>query len=52
MSDAQPTGRAQPFSCPYCGETDIRPEDERDTYHCRICDRVWSLRYHGLKGHA
>jgi len=39
------TAHAQPFYCPYCGETDLRPGEEERTYHCRVCDRVWELRF-------
>jgi len=40
--------RAQPFYCPYCGEQDIRPTGQERAYHCRTCDRTWSLRYERL----
>jgi hypothetical protein len=43
-------GRAQPFYCPYCGETDIRPAEGQAEYHCQICDRLWRLSYQGLQG--
>jgi len=49
MSDAAPS-RATPFYCPYCGETDIRPEEAHGEYHCVICDRVWKLAFRGLAG--
>jgi transposase-like protein len=45
-------GRAQPFYCPYCGETDIRPAEAHAEYHCQICDRLWRLSYQGLLGSA
>ena len=41
-------GRAQPFYCPYCGETDLRPGESHGTYHCEICDREWALSYRGV----
>ena len=44
------TARAQPFYCPYCGETDIRPGADTGDYDCEVCDRSWSLSYHGLIG--
>jgi len=44
MSDS-PTPHAQPFYCPYCGETDIRPGDEERQYRCSVCGRVWELRF-------
>lgn len=45
-----PTPRAQPYYCPYCGEQDLRPADERSTYHCRTCDRLWRLEFTRLRG--
>ena len=47
MSEAAPT-RATPYYCPYCGETDIRPDEARGEYHCTICDRLWKLSFRGL----
>lgn len=47
MSD--PTPRAQPFYCPYCGEQDLRPAEEGG-FHCRSCDRLFELTYLGLGG--
>lgn len=44
--------RAQPFYCPYCGETDLRPDEQHGSYRCEICDRVFVLRYVGLAGSA
>ena len=41
MSDASP--RAVPFTCPFCGEQDLRPADP-DGWHCGTCDRVFELR--------
>lgn len=53
MSTAQSGGgRAQPFYCPYCGETDLYPAEAQGEYHCAICDRVWRLSYKGLAGAA
>lgn len=48
MSGGEGTAHAQPFYCPYCGEQDIRPAAEERLYHCRTCDRRWSLAYKGL----
>jgi transposase-like protein len=36
---------AQPFYCPYCGETDIRHGEAERSYHCEICDRTFELRF-------
>jgi predicted RNA-binding Zn-ribbon protein involved in translation (DUF1610 family) len=44
------TARAQPFYCPYCGEQDIRPDEEQATYRCSTCDRVWKLEFKRLGG--
>lgn len=45
MSD--PTPRAQPFFCPYCGEQDLRPAATAG-WHCRTCDRRFELGFVGL----
>ncbi|MBW3601619.1 MAG: hypothetical protein KY434_02835 [Actinobacteria bacterium] len=47
-----PTARAQPFYCPYCGEPDIRPDEDAGVHHCRLCDRRWRLEFRGLAGSA
>jgi hypothetical protein len=48
-SASGPTPRAQPFLCPYCGEEELRPAEEaHGAYHCRACDRRFSLRFLGL----
>jgi hypothetical protein len=47
VSEAAPT-RATPNYCPYCGETDIRPDEARGDYFCTICDRLWKLSFRGL----
>ena len=46
MSD---TPRVQPFSCPYCGEQDLRPSATTG-WHCRVCDRRFELTFLGLGG--
>jgi ribosomal protein L37AE/L43A len=43
-------GRAQPFYCPYCGESDLRPEEAAGAWRCEICDRLFDLAYSGLAG--
>lgn len=40
--------RATPQYCPYCGETDIRPEEERGRWSCATCTRTFALRYRGM----
>lgn len=37
------TPHAPPFSCPYCGEDDLRPDDERETWFCPSCARAFLL---------
>lgn len=37
--------RAQPFSCPYCGLEELRPEEQADTWFCESCARVFLLRF-------
>ncbi|WP_217922856.1 hypothetical protein [Miltoncostaea oceani] len=44
-SAAAPGGRAQPFSCPYCGEEDLRPAE--GGHHCPDCDRRFALTFLG-----
>jgi hypothetical protein len=47
--------RAVPYSCPFCGEEDLRPLESgavpglnRGGWHCRSCLRVFSLSFHGV----
>jgi transposase-like protein len=41
--------RAVPFHCPYCGDEDLRPhEDKHGDWECRSCLRAFSLRFLGL----
>ena len=48
-SGPAPSARAQPFSCPYCGEGELRPAEEaHGAYHCRACDRRFLLRFLGI----
>lgn len=44
---AEPTQRATPFVCPYCGEETLRPEPQ-GRWHCRSCLRLFSVTFHGL----
>lgn len=40
--------RAVPFYCPYCGEEDLRPEEEpHGAWHCVACTRVFLVRMAG-----
>lgn len=39
------TARAVPFYCPYCGEEDLRPEeDPQAAWRCADCRRVFLVR--------
>jgi transposase-like protein len=41
--------RAVPFYCPYCGEEDLRPEEEpQAAWWCADCQRVFVVRLVGL----
>ncbi|MGQ0774146.1 MAG: Insertion element protein [Pseudonocardiales bacterium] len=41
--------RAAPFYCPYCGEEDLRPEEEpHAAWRCADCLRVFVVRMVGL----
>ncbi|MFD7923086.1 hypothetical protein ACFV3R_28190 [Streptomyces sp. NPDC059740] len=43
------SGRAAPFHCPYCGETDLRPSEEgHGAWECRSCARAFRLSFLGL----
>ena len=46
----QPSGRAVPYVCPFCGEEDLRPADHAGApvWHCRSCLRLFSLSFHGV----
>lgn len=46
---SEPTARAQPFYCPYCGEEDFVPAGEEEgRFHCHSCDRHYTVRFVGL----
>jgi hypothetical protein len=41
--------RAVPFYCPYCGEEDLRPEEQPPAaWRCADCQRVFVVRLVGL----
>ncbi|WP_037908287.1 hypothetical protein [Actinacidiphila yeochonensis] len=44
------TERAAPFHCPYCGDEDLRPNEEHGhgSWECHSCNRAFSLRFLGL----
>ena len=49
MSDA----RAAPFYCPYCGDEDLRPEEEPPAaWRCADCLRVFVVRLVGVAAAA
>ncbi|MET8997479.1 Insertion element protein [Amycolatopsis sp. Hca4] len=41
------TERAAPYYCPYCGDEDLRPE-ENGGWLCSACRRVFSVKFLGL----
>jgi ribosomal protein L37AE/L43A len=45
MSESE---RMAPFYCPYCGEEDLRPQEDHGSWACRSCRRVFVLRFVGL----
>ncbi len=46
--DREPSSRAVPYVCPFCGEQDLRPVEDGG-WHCRSCLRVFSIGFHGLR---
>jgi transposase-like protein len=41
--------RAAPFYCPYCGDEDLRPSEERHgAWECHACARAFQLSFLGL----
>jgi transposase-like protein len=41
--------RAAPFYCPYCGEEDLEPYEERGGgWYCRACARAFTLKFLGI----
>jgi predicted RNA-binding Zn-ribbon protein involved in translation (DUF1610 family) len=43
------TERATAFYCPYCGEEDLRPQEEpTGAWLCTACRRVFSVTFVGL----
>ncbi|MGW2458158.1 hypothetical protein ACWC2M_03855 [Streptomyces sp. NPDC001761] len=41
--------RAAPFYCPYCGDEDLRPNEEgHGTWECGACNRAFRLKFLGL----
>ncbi|MEU4739303.1 Insertion element protein [Actinosynnema sp. NPDC023658] len=43
------TERATPFYCPYCGEEDLRPQEEPGhAWLCVSCRRVFTVKFVGL----
>jgi transposase-like protein len=41
--------RATPFYCPYCGDEDLRPEEEPSySWLCASCRRVFTVKFVGL----
>jgi transposase-like protein len=43
------TERATPFYCPYCGDEDLRPQEEpHAAWLCTGCRRVFTTKFIGL----
>ena len=40
--------RAAPFFCPYCGEQELEPGADANSWYCGSCDRRFVLRFEGL----
>ncbi|MEV5729018.1 hypothetical protein AB0N50_24835 [Streptomyces pharetrae] len=42
--------RAAPFYCPYCGDEDLRPNEEEGhgAWECAACNRAFRLKFLGL----
>jgi transposase-like protein len=41
--------RSTPLYCPYCGEEDLRPnEQSHGAWECHCCARVFTVRFTGL----
>ncbi|AIJ21983.1 MULTISPECIES: Insertion element protein [Amycolatopsis] len=40
--------RATPFHCPYCGDEDLRPEED-GAWLCGACRRVFTVKFIGLR---
>ncbi|RKN03318.1 hypothetical protein [Streptomyces radicis] len=41
--------RAAPFYCPYCGDEDLRPNEEgHGAWECAACNRAFRLSFLGL----
>ncbi|CAL9600974.1 hypothetical protein SUDANB95_05391 [Actinosynnema sp. ALI-1.44] len=41
--------RATPFYCPYCGDEDLRPQEEPSySWLCASCRRVFTVKFVGL----
>ncbi|MCA1727607.1 MAG: Insertion element protein [Actinobacteria bacterium] len=45
---AEGSARAQPFYCPFCSETDLRPAEEERQWVCLSCTRKFELKFLGL----
>ena len=41
--------RQVPFYCPYCGDTDLRPDaPEGGSWRCASCARAFQLKFTGV----
>jgi transposase-like protein len=45
--------RAAPLYCPYCGEEDLRPNEQaHGAWECHACTRVFTVKFTGLLSRA
>lgn len=45
--------RAAPFYCPYCGDEDLRPNEQgHGAWECAACNRAFQLKFLGLLAHG
>ncbi|HVW40533.1 MAG TPA: Insertion element protein [Amycolatopsis sp.] len=42
------TERATPYYCPFCGDEDLRPEEDR-AWLCSSCRRVFTVNFLGIR---
>jgi transposase-like protein len=48
-AEAAMSERATPFYCPYCGDEDLRPQEEpHAAWLCTGCRRVFTVKFVGI----
>ena len=45
---SEPKRAAPPFHCPYCGDEDLVPAEDRRRWRCRSCLRIFAVRHVGI----